>query len=319
MEPLSKVLMKTALPPEFSLSSEVARARALNLPLVALESAVITHGLPVPENLQSAREMESEVRALGATPATIAVMEGKVCVGLNEVQLERLAKADKKLKISSRDLSPAIILRESGGTTVAATLAVAYVAGIQVFATGGIGGVHRQAPFDVSADLSQLARTPVVVVCAGAKAILDLPATLEALETLGVPVIGYQTDEFPAFYSRNSGLKVSARADSPDIVARLAYCHWSLGMESAILVTVPPPAEEALPNGEVQRAVHQALREAQEAKVIGQEVTPFLLRRVSELTKGASRRANMALLRNNARLAANIARHMEKGNRVRHT
>jgi pseudouridine-5'-phosphate glycosidase len=305
--------MPNKLPSFYSLSSEVARAVAMELPLVALESTVITHGLPFPENLQLAQDMESEVRAVGAVPATIAVLNGKVCAGLSQVQLERLASQAKDgafLKISSRDIASALFRRLSGGTTVAATLAAAHLVGIRVFATGGIGGVHRGAPFDVSADLEYLARTPMVVVCAGAKAILDLPATLERLETLGVPVIGYQTDEFPAFYSRSSGLRTSGRADSPEEAAKIARNHWEMGFQSAVLVTLPIPEDLAMPRETVDGAIQQALEEAQAQDVRGQRVTPFLLEKVSQLTKGASMRANLALLVNNAHLAGMIARYI---------
>ena len=280
--------------------------------MVALESTVITHGLPYPENLELARGMEQEVRQVGAVPATIAVLEGKVCLGLEAGELEFLAQANdmlkiRTLKISGRDIAPAVAFKRSGGTTVAATMVLAHAAGIRVFATGGIGGVHRQAPFDISADLIELSRTPLVVVCAGAKAILDLPRTLEMLETLGVPVVGYQTDEFPAFYSLSCGLPVSARVDSAEEAAALALAHWGMGLESALLLAQPPPAADALPAHTVQAAVEQALEEMQARQIRGQAVTPFLLQRVNDLTAGSSLRANLALLRNNARLAAQVA------------
>ena len=289
------------------ISEEVAHALRDHKPVVALESTVITHGLPYPQNLKLARDMEHEVRAQGATPATIGMVDGRVCVGLQADQLEQLAQAPSVRKISSRDFAPAMVQGASGGTTVAGTLIAAHRVGIQVFATGGIGGVHREAPFDVSTDLKQLSTTPVVVVCAGAKAILDLPATLETLETLGVPVLGYQTDDFPAFYSRSSGLAVSARADSPAEVAAVAKAHWALGLSSAILVTQPPPEADALPAEQIEKSIAQALREAQAQSIHGQAVSPFLLRRVSELSGGASLKANLALLLNNARLAGQIA------------
>jgi pseudouridylate synthase len=305
--------MQNQLPSFFSVSSEVMRARGMELPLVALESTVITHGLPYPDNLRLAQDMENEVRSVGAVPATVAVVDGRVCAGLSQVQLERLASDAKEgvlVKISTRDYGPAIARRQSGGTTVAATLVAAHLVGIRVFATGGIGGVHRQAPFDISADLEQLARTPLVVVCAGAKAILDLPATIERLETLGVPVIGYQTDEFPAFFSRSSGLKTSGRADSPEEAASIARAHWEMGFQGAVLVTVPLPEDLALPHETVDGAIQQALDEAQAQDVHGQRMTPFLLERINQLTKGASLRANLALLVNNARVAAMIARYL---------
>jgi pseudouridine-5'-phosphate glycosidase len=277
---------------------------------VALESTVLTHGLPYPQNLELAKQMEAEVTAHGAQPATIALLDGQVVIGATFEQLTWLVMAPELHKISSRDISAAISLRWSGGTTVAGTMVAAHRAGIRVFATGGIGGVHRAAPFDISADLPQLARTPMVVVCAGAKAILDLPATLEYLETAAVPVVGYRTDEFPAFYSRESGLPVSARAESPGEIAALAWTHWSLGMTGAVLVANPPPVDAALPAEDVEGAIQTALLEAQQANITGQRVTPFLLERVNQLTGGASMQANLALLLNTARLAAEIARVM---------
>lgn len=290
-----------------ALSAEAARARQMGLPLVALESAVITHGLPRPENLSLALAVERVVREEGAVPATVAVLDGRVHVGLTPAQIERLAQEDGARKISRRDFGIALARRENGGTTVAGTLIAARLAGLKVFATGGIGGVHRAAPFDVSADLPELARSPLVVVCAGAKAILDLPATLETLETSGVAVIGYQTDEFPAFYSASSGLPVTVRVDSPEEAAEIARAHWGLGLNSALLVVQPPPPAAALPAEEIEAAIVQALAEAEAQHVSGARVTPFLLSRVSQLSGGASLQANLALLENNARLAARIA------------
>ncbi len=298
-------------PDDFILSSEITQASYLNRPIVALESTVITHGLPYPENRKLALDMENEVRSQGAVPATIAVLDGNVHIGLTADQIERLAVRQGMCKISSRDFAVALAQRQSGGTTVAGSLVVAHIQGIRVFATGGIGGVHRQAPFDISADLMQLARTPIIVVCAGAKAILDLPATVEMLETLGVPVVGYQTDYFPAFYSRSSGLKANSRVESPEDIVKIAHNHWALGLQSAVLVTVPPPSEVALPDDIIQTAVQQALDEAKVQDIHGQAVTPFLLRRVSDLTQGASLRVNLALLLNNARIAAQIARALD--------
>ncbi len=308
------------LPDYFSFSAPVARAIKLNTPVVALETTVVTHGLPHPENLHLASEMEAAVREAGATPATIGVLEGQICIGMTPEQLGKLASAQPLHKISRRDFAPVLTRGESGGTTVAGTLIAAGAAGLHVFATGGIGGVHRNAPFDISADLPELARTPLVVVCAGAKAILDLPATLEYLETIGVPVLGYQTEVFPAFYSRDSGLPVSARVNSPEEVAAIAHTHWNLGLRSAILVVVPPPEEVAIPMEDVMGAIDQALREAQEKEVHGQAVTPFLLSRVSQLTGQASLRANLGLLLNNARVAARIAvamaQHVRQGRQL---
>lgn len=297
-------------------SEQVQQAQKTGKPVVALESTVITHGLPFPENLKLARNMEQTVVEQGAVPATIGVVEGTIFAGLRSEQLEFLARAKGVHKISVRDFAPAIALKRSGGTTVAGTLLVAHKVGIKVFATGGIGGVHRQAsderetPKDISTDLTQLASTPLVVVCAGAKAILDLPATLELLETLGVPVVGYKTDEFPAFYSTTSNLPVSVRAESADQVAMIAKAHWDLSMNSAILVTVPPPPEAAIPQETVTNALEVALREVQLQGIRGQQVTPYLLGRLSELTEGNSLRANLALLLNNASVAAQIATHL---------
>ncbi len=300
--------MSSKLPPSFSIAPHVSRALSLNMPIVALESTVITHGLPKPDNLNLAADMETTVRNGGAIPATIGVLDGKVVIGLSEEGLCRLADAASPRKISVRDYGAAIAQKASGGTTVAATLFAASTAGIRVFATGGIGGVHRWPPHDVSADLPALSKYPAVVVCAGAKAILDLPATLEMLETLAVPVVGYQTDEFPAFYSRESGLKVTQRADTPEEVAALAQAHWALGLRSAILVVVPPPDSVALPREKVDAAIAQALEEAKRQNIRGQASTPFLLERVSQLTGRASLKANLALLKNNAAVAAQIAR-----------
>lgn len=304
--------MNIQLPSYYRLSPEVAQARAGGLPIVALESTVITHGLPYPENIDLAQDMESEVRRQGAIPATIAVLDGLILVGLDQTQLERLAVGENLHKASPRDFARLLARKESGGTTVAGTLFAAHAAGIQVFATGGIGGVHRYPPSDISADLPQLAHTPLIVVCAGAKAILDLPATLEYLETQGVPVVGFQSADFPAFYSPSSGLPTSARADTAEEVVDLARIHWGMGSSSALLVTVPPPAEVALSDAEVDQAIQQALQEAKEQRIYGQRVTPYLLQRVSELTGGASLRANLGLLRNNARVAGEIARALVK-------
>jgi len=299
--------MVDKLSPFITLSTDLNQALQLGLPVVALESAVITHGLPYPDNLNLARDLETEVRSQGAVPATIAVQDGRLLVGLTADQLESLATARMTRKISRRDLAIAVSRWLTGGTTVAATLIIAHQAGIKVFATGGIGGVHRGAPFDISADLPELARTPLVVVCSGAKAILDLPATLEVLETHGVPVIGYQTADFPAFYSRSSGLKVDMTVQTPQEVAQIASLHWTLGLESAVLVANPPPAAYALPWEQVENIIQQAVIEAEEQHITGAKVTPFLLKRVNELSGGMSLRANLALLRSNAQLAAQIA------------
>ncbi len=299
------------------LSPEVARAQSSGAPIVALESTVITHGLPYPENIQLAQDMEQEVRGGGVIPATVAILDGVIQVGLNINQLEYLASAGGLRKASPRDFSRMLVNKESGGTTVAGSIYVSNAVGIRVFATGGIGGIHRQPKGDVSADLPQLAKTPVIVLCSGAKAILDLPATLEYLETQGVPVLGYQTDEFPAFYSSRSRLPTNSRADTPEEVVEYARIHWQLGMKSALLVTVPPPPEVELPEGDMREAVRQALQDAKQERIRGQQVTPFLLERVSELTGNASLLANLGLLRNNARVAAQIARSLRRDSRLK--
>jgi pseudouridine-5'-phosphate glycosidase len=305
--------MTNKFPPAIIIDPEVHAALTGGNPVVALETTVITHGLPYPENLALAQDMEAEIRAQGAVPAAIAVVDGQIRVGLDQTALERLAQAEEVRKISVRDFAPAVAQKATGGTTVAGTLLISAQVGIRIFATGGIGGVHREAPFDISTDLTTLASSPVVVVCAGAKAILDLPATLERLETLGVPVIGYQTDEFPAFYSRESGLPVSARADSPAEAAEIATAHWQIAGKGGLLVAVPLPVEDAIPAAEVETHIQQAMAEVQEQNITGQAVTPFLLARVSELSGGDSLRANLALLKNNAKVAAEIAQHLYKG------
>jgi pseudouridine-5'-phosphate glycosidase len=296
--------------PHIQLSVEVTRALSMGAPIVALESTVITHGLPQPQNLELARNMEKQVRDVKATPATVAVLDGKIRLGLSDAELVRLSESQSTLKVSHRDFATAIVKKVNGGTTVAGTMLAANLSGIKVFATGGIGGVHKESSFDISTDLKALAETPMVVVCAGAKAILDLPATMEYLETMGVPVIGYKTDEFPAFYSRESGLKVSARLDSPQEIADFAKAHWSLGLRSAILVTNPVPEADAISKSEMEPIIAKASVEAMEKEIHGQALTPFLLGRISELTKGKSLKANLALLLNNARLAGEIANEM---------
>jgi pseudouridine-5'-phosphate glycosidase len=275
--------------------------------VVALESTLITHGLPHPKNLDVALALEAVVREAGAVPATIALLSGQITVGLTEEQLVYLAKAKNVRKCSRRDLPIAVGRGEDGATTVAGTMIVAHMAGIRVFATGGIGGVHRGHPFDVSADLLELGRTPVTVICAGAKAILDLPLTLEVLETHGVPVIGYRTEEFPAFYTRSSGLPIDVRCDTPQEVAAVVRARDDLNLPGGTLVTVPVPPEDELSAAEAEVAIATALAEAEAQEIKGKAVTPFLLARVSELTGEASLRANVALLLNNARVASAIA------------
>jgi pseudouridine-5'-phosphate glycosidase len=288
-------------------SNEVKRAMGISLSIVALESTVLTHGLPRPQNLQLAHDMEHTVRAEGATPATIAFLDGYLHIGLTEAELDRLADERNVYKVGPRDFATVISQQVSGGTTVAGTMFACKHANIKVFATGGIGGVHRESGFDISADLQALATIPMIVVCAGAKAILNLPATLEYLETMSVPVVGFGTDEFPAFYSRESGLDVNIRIDTAKEIVEFARAHWSTGLQSAILVTNPVPGSDAISRSEMEPIIEQASREAQQKEIHGQKLTPFLLERISELTKGRSMRANLSLLLNNARVAAQIA------------
>jgi pseudouridine-5'-phosphate glycosidase len=276
-------------------------------PFVALESTVISHGLPYPQNLALAREMESIVRSHGAEPRTVAIIGGELRAGLSEAELFHLATARGVRKVSRRDLPIVVARRLDGATTVATTMWVAQRFGIQVFATGGIGGVHRGKGDDISADLQELAQTPVVVVCAGAKAILDLPATLEYLETQGVTVVGYGTDEFPAFYSRSSGLAVDVRCDTAAEVAAIWRAKQALGLPGGLLVAVPVPADMEIPAAEIEPAIAQAVAEAEARSLRSAEVTPFLLTRIAQLTGERSLRTNLALLHNNAAVAADIA------------
>ena len=293
---------------ELQIHPDVQTALKQGRPVVALESTLITHGLPYPVNQEVADGMEKAVREAGAVPATIAVLQGRITVGLTSAELAYLARARDVRKCSRRDLPIALARREDGATTVAGTMIIAHMAGIRVFATGGIGGVHRGHPFDVSADLLELAQTPVAVVCAGAKAILDLPLTLEVLETHGVPVIGYRCSSFPAFYTRDSGLPLDVRCDTFAEVAAILRSRESLGFRTGSLIATPVPAKHELPAAVAENAIAQALQEAEARGVRGKEVTPFLLARVSELTHAESRTANVALLENNARTAAGIAR-----------
>jgi pseudouridine-5'-phosphate glycosidase len=310
--------MLEQIPRFFAASAEVQRARQLGLPMVALESSVITHGLPRPRNRDVAEKMEAAVRNEGAVPATVAVIDGNILLGLTSYQLEDLAVQVDPRKVSQRDFADVLRLKAYGGTTVAGTMFAAAQAGISVFATGGIGGVHRlgdqgHGRYDVSPDLQALAETPMFVVCAGAKSILDLQATLEYLETMAVPVVGWQTDSFPAFYTASSGLPVSARVDTLEDLMKLARTHWALGFRSAVLVCQPLPAVDELPAREVEPAEAQAAREARQQGIRGQAVSPFLLKRVTELTGGRSLKANEALLVNNARLSAGIAKAYAQG------
>jgi pseudouridine-5'-phosphate glycosidase len=298
--------------PDLHYSEEVWTALEEKRPIVGLETAVVTHGLPYPVNVELAGAMENVIRQEGAVPATVGVLGGKPQIGLLKEDILLLAQDREVIKVSRRDFARAASRKLNGGTTVAGTITALHLAGIKVFATGGIGGVHRDAPFDVSADLYTLAETPMLVVCAGAKSILDLPATLETLETLSVPVVGYQTSVFPAFYSRSSGLALDTSVEEPEEAAALVKAHWDMGVNSAVLLTVPPPLQDALPEEEMGKAVDQALNEAKQHRIHGQEVTPYLLKRVSELTGKASLNANLGLLLNNARVAAQTAVELAK-------
>lgn len=303
------------LPDRVDLGPPVREALATGLPVVALESTLITHGMPHPVNLETAREAEQTVRDAGATPATIAVLDGRLKIGLHGHELERLAKeSDAARKCSLRDLPLVVAAGKSGGTTVAATLHIAHQVGIRVFATGGIGGVHRGAAetLDVSADLQALARLPLAVVCAGPKAILDLGLTLEYLETQGVPVLGYDTEELPAFWSRESGFGVDASADSPAAVARVLEAQHGLGLAAGVLVCQPVPAAHALPRAAVERHIERALAAAKREGISGKALTPFLLDQVTDASGGDSLAANRALITANARLGAEIARALRQ-------
>jgi len=299
--------VKASLPAWLQVHPEVREALESRRPVVALESAVITHGLPRPINLELAKRMEAEVRKAGGIPATTAVLGGVVRLGVTADELEAFALDLQAEKVSRRDLAPARSGGQSGGTTVSAAIYIAAAAGVRILATGGIGGVHRGPGGDVSADLPELSRTPVGVVCSGAKAILDLPRTLEWLETGAVLVVGYQTSEFPAFYAQGSGLSVSTRVETPPEAAQLLRSHWELGPASGALICVPCPAADALPKEEVEQAVSEAEQESGARGVRGPALSPFLLNRLAELTSGRALKANLALLRNNARVAAEIA------------
>ncbi|MBN1565233.1 MAG: pseudouridine-5'-phosphate glycosidase [Anaerolineae bacterium] len=290
-------------------SNEVGAALMAGSPVVALESTLITHGFPYPANVETALAMEAAIREEGAIPATIAVLGGRIKIGLTKEEIELLAGLGQNgvRKCSRRDLPIVVGLRQYGATTVAGTMIVAHMAGIKVFATGGIGGVHRGHPQDASADLIELGHTPVTVVCAGAKSILDLSLTLEMLETQGVPILGYQTDELPAFYSRSSGLPIDQRVDTPEEVAAIAAARDALKLAHGVLVTVPVPEADELPAADAEQAIAEATRLADEAGITGKNVTPFVLGKVLELTNGRSQTANIAALVNNARVGARIA------------
>jgi pseudouridine-5'-phosphate glycosidase len=295
-------------------NEEVADALQTNMPIVALESTVIAHGLPYPFNLETAKNLEKIVRENGAIPATIAVFDGEFYVGLNDRQIEQLVEGKAIRKISRRDLPIAVAKRLNCATTVATTAFIAYRAGIKVFATGGIGGVHRGFSADVSADLPELANTPIVVVCSGAKVVLDLPATREWLETNGVCVLGFQCDELPAFYSQKSGLTVDERVETAKEVSEIAQARDKLNLKNAILLTVPVPEEFEIGMEELEKILRESLKLADEKKISGKEITPFLLAQMSERSSGKTLAANIALLENNARIAAQVAVEMSKIN-----
>lgn len=290
-------------------SEEVLAARAQGKPIVALESTIISHGMPYPQNVQTAREVEQIIRDGGATPATIAIMDGKICVGLSDAQLEQLGNTAGVLKVSRRDLPYVLSQKKLGATTVAATMICADLAEIRVFVTGGIGGVHRGAEtsFDISADLQELAHTSVAVVCAGAKSILDLPLTLEYLETHGVPVVSVGQAQFPAFFTRESGLNADFQLDSAVELADFIRTKWQLGLNGGVVVANPVPSEHAMPKAEIDAMTEQALREADAQGVSGKAVTPFLLERIKQLTEGRSLSTNIALVKNNAVLGAALS------------
>ncbi|MGG6440655.1 pseudouridine-5'-phosphate glycosidase [Saccharococcus caldoxylosilyticus] len=294
-------------------SEEVEKAMKENKPVVALESTIISHGMPYPQNVETAKEVEQFIRDNGAVPATIAILDGKMKIGVNEEELEFLGTSKEIEKVSRRDLPYVIAMKKHGATTVAATMICANMAGIKVFATGGIGGVHRGAEqtMDISADLQELARTNVAVVCAGAKSILDLGLTLEYLETNGVPVIGYGTDILPAFYSSTSPFKVNYRVDTPEEMAKLIATKWELGLNGGLVIANPIPKEDELEESYINSIIEEALKEAEEKQIAGKAVTPFLLDKIKTLTVGKSLEANIALVKNNAVLAAKIAANLK--------
>ncbi len=292
------------------LTDEIKSAIAQRKPVVALESTIIAHGMPFPQNLEMAREVETIVRDNGAIPATIAVIEGELRAGLSDSELQHFAKTGPSIiKVSTRDLPFVVAKKMTGATTVASTMRLAAMAGIHVFATGGIGGAHRGAEsnFDISADLVEFSQSNVAVVTAGAKAILDLALTLETLETFGVPVVGYGTDEFPAFYSHLSGHKVPMRCDNPQEIAALMHAKWNMKLNGGIVVANPIPLDAEIPAAEIAPTIESAIAEAKAQNIIGKNVTPFLLKRLAEITQGRSLTANIALVKNNAKLAAKIA------------
>jgi len=293
-----------------SYSAEVANARAAGKPVVALESTIISHGMPYPQNVQTAREVEQIIRDAGAVPATIAIIGGKICIGLSPEQLELLGNSPDAMKVSRRDLPYVLAQGKLGATTVAATMICAELAGIHVFVTGGIGGVHRGAEtsFDISADLQELAHTSVAVVCAGVKSILDIGLTLEYLETHGVPVVSVGQPGFPAFFTRESGFNADFQLDTPAEQAAFINTKWKLGLKGGVVVSAPVPQADAMPKAEIDAITAQALGEAAAGGVAGKKVTPFLLARIKQLTEGRSLATNIALVKNNARVGAELAR-----------
>lgn len=295
-------------------SAEVLEAKKANKPIVALESTIISHGMPYPQNVQTANEVEEIIRKNGAVPATIAILNGKIKIGLSAEELEFLATSDAIEKVSRRDLPYLIANKKDGATTVAATMICAELAGIEVFVTGGIGGVHREAEqtMDISADLQELAKTNVAVVCAGAKSILDIGLTLEYLETYGVPVVGYQTDVLPAFYTRTSPFGVNFRVDEPEAAAALVRTKWELGLNGGVVIANPIPEKHALDEAFITDVIETALKEAKEKQIAGKKVTPFLLGKVKELTDGTSLTANIALVKHNAETGAKIAVQLQQ-------
>ncbi|QOS97698.1 pseudouridine-5'-phosphate glycosidase [Brevibacterium sp. JNUCC-42] len=290
-------------------TEEVTHALENKLPIVALETTIISHGMPYPQNIEMAKKVEQIIRDNGAVPATIGIMDGKIKIGLNDQELEEFATNKSVEKVSRRDFPYVLATGKIGATTVAGTMIAAELAGIEMFATGGIGGVHRdgEVTWDVSADLTELANTSVAVVCAGCKSILDIGRTLEYLETQGVPVVGYKTDEFPSFYSRKSGYGVDYKLDTPDSVAAVMDMKWKLGMHGGMVISNPVPEEAALPYDQIESVILQALAEAKENNIAGKKVTPFLLSKVKELTAGKSLETNIALVYHNAEVAAKVA------------
>ena len=294
---------------DLDISTEVQQALKTGLPIVALESTIISHGMPFPQNLKTALTVEKIIREESAVPATIAILNGRIKIGLSQHELEQFAKQTSQIKVSRRDLPLVISQKQSGGTTVAATMICAKLAGIAVFVTGGIGGVHRESEntMDISADLMELAQTNVAVVCAGIKSILDIPRTLEYLETQGVPVIGYKTEEFPAFYTPSSGSLVQSRLDTPEEIAHCMKIKWKLGLDGGIVIGNPVQEQDAMDASIIQQAISEALRDAAQKQIEGKNVTPFLLERINRLTMGESLKSNISLVCNNAHLGAKIA------------